>query len=155
MLILGKFKQAESYLECVLTHEETIKKVKLLIKKQYYLELISKKTEEKDTGEVLELLNGLERDEDIEFFEEMCELLTLKSIKEKDAYKNWSILRGREDCFLSILPFIIEKIGKMEVEFPREFDYFKCFKGLLLSQKFDFLDKKKMKILENLSFLLL
>lgn len=113
------------------------------------MELISKRPEEKDTNRVLELLNGLENELESEMFEELCELLAMKSIREKKEFENWSILRGRENCFKEILPFIEDKLGESRLDTPRDVDYLKCFRGLLLSQKFDFLDKKKLRILEN------
>lgn len=149
LLISGKFKQAESYLECVLGESQELQEAQFLIKKQYFLELITKRPEDKDTNRVLELLNHFEKNPDVGIFEELCDLLAMKSIKEREEYKDWTVLRGRESCFDHILPILKDKLEDGETQFPREFDYLKCFKGLLLSQKFDFLNEKKLRCLES------
>lgn len=82
----------------------------------------------------------------------LCGLLAFKSVNEHPGFEEWTPLKGRYDCFNAIAPslkLIYSSDDAKGKGLSREFDYLKCFKGLLASVEKSLTKKSTMKYLGN------
>lgn len=56
----------------------------------------------KSSGNEEEIMNILSQIEETDqsLYDELCEVLVLKEVQHHQAYRDWTVLRGRNDCFL-------------------------------------------------------
>ena len=98
-------------------------------------------------------------------YEELCDLLTVRSIQHHPKYKSWTVIKGRFDCFKSLLP-VLEEYYKVDsltdtsnsasaysgyntLKAERSYRYLNIFKGMLASLNFDKISQRRIKLYEN------
>lgn len=119
LILEGQWDDVENFLEMTQIREKIdTNQIAFVIGRQRYLELLVTHQLD-DQNYLLAVLKNLEelchtKDQ----YNELCYLLSLKSINEHPDYSTWSIQKGRLDCFES-LKVLMQDIFGADVAFER------------------------------------
>ncbi|CAD8182857.1 unnamed protein product [Paramecium octaurelia] len=105
----GNFIGAEQYLQPLKTRlNDQFSFVLLELKKQQYFELINAKP---DVEILITLLRQIEQLASPEVYKNLCYFLTLSCIRDHPEFSDWSVEKGRLDCFEGIAS-VLKNLGK-------------------------------------------